>query len=82
MRGFIGTSSLVKISHPITDIEVETRYQFTKSDLMHKIERHGIKVTNIYPVNYQKFNPVIDGEQLITEEANRQNNISRWPNWV
>ena len=63
MRGFIGSSSLVQNeAHPLTGIDVETRYQFTPSDLMHRIERHGFTVTNIYPVNYHAFNPVIDGE--------------------
>jgi SAM-dependent methyltransferase len=63
MRGFIGLSSLVQNeSHPLTGIEVGTRYQFTPSDLMHRIERHGFTVTNIFPVNYHAFHPVINDE--------------------
>ena len=60
LRSYVGSASLVQNeTHPITGIGVETRYQFTPSDLLHKIEEGGFKVTNIYPVNYHAFNPMI-----------------------
>jgi 2-polyprenyl-3-methyl-5-hydroxy-6-metoxy-1,4-benzoquinol methylase len=66
MRDFIGTSSLVQNStHPLTGIEVGTRYQFTPSDLMHKIEKHGFQVTNIFPINYHAFHPSIHDEKIL-----------------
>lgn len=67
MREYMGSISLTQNdSHPITGIEVGTRYQFTPSDLMHKIEKHGFKVINIYPVNYHAFHPGINSENFIT----------------
>ena len=50
--------------HPITGIGVETRFQFTPSDLLHKVEEVGFEVTNIYPINYHAFNPMIDNEDV------------------
>jgi len=64
LRAYVGSASLVQNeTHPITGIGVETRYQFTPSDLLHKMEKIGFKVTNVYPINYHAFNPMIgDGE--------------------
>jgi SAM-dependent methyltransferase len=65
MRDYIGSTGLVQNdSHPITGIEVATRYQFTPSDLMHRIEAHGFRVTNIYPVNYHAFHPAVDSKKI------------------
>ncbi len=67
MREYMGSTLLTQNdSHPITGIEVGTRYQFTPSDLMHKIEKHGFKVTNIYPVHYHAFHPVINSDNFLT----------------
>jgi len=67
LRAYVGSASLVQNeTHPITGIGVETRYQFTPSDLLHKIEEIGFKVTNVDPINYHAFNPMIgDGEVLL-----------------
>ena len=66
MRNYIGSTNLVQNeTHPLTGIEVATRYQFTPSDLMHRIETHGFKVTNVYPVNYHAFHPIIESETVI-----------------
>lgn len=43
--------------HPLTGIGVKTRYQFTPSDLLHKIESAGFEVQAIYPVHYHGFMP-------------------------
>ena len=65
MRHYVGTTGLVQNdTHPQTGIEVETRYQFTPSDLMHRIESHGFEVTNIYPVNYHAFNPAVESKKI------------------
>jgi len=52
-------------THPLTGIGVETRFQFTPSDLISRIEKHGFKVSNIYPVNYHTFNPVILSDEML-----------------
>lgn len=73
LREFSGLSDLVQNhTHPLTGIEVGTRYQFTPSDLMLKVERHGFTVTNIYPVNYHSFHPKLD-EAILNAE-----NILSW----
>lgn len=67
MRNYMGSKSLIQNeSHPITGIEVATRYQFTPSDLMYRIEKHGFKVSNIYSVHYHAFNPAIGNENFLT----------------
>ena len=64
LRNYVRSKSLIQIdTHPITGIGVETRYQFTPSDLMCRIESVGFKVKNIYPVNYHAFNPIIADDQ-------------------
>ena len=52
-------------TRPPTGIGVETRYQFTPSDLISRIEKYGFKVSNIYPVNYHTFNPVILSDEML-----------------
>ena len=65
LRSYVGSSSLVQNeTHPITGIDVETRFQFTPSDLLHKVERAGFEVTNIYPINYHAFNPIIVDDEV------------------
>jgi len=65
MRDYTGSTGLVQNdTHPLTGIEVETRYQFTPSDLMHRMESHGFRVTNIYPVNYHAFQPAIKNKKI------------------
>ena len=65
LRSYVGSSSIVQNeTHPITGIDVETRFQFTPSDLLHKVEKAGFEVTNIYPVNYHAFNPVIVDDKI------------------
>ena len=67
MRDYIGSTGLVQNdSHPLTGIEVATRFQFTPSDLMHRIEARGFKVTNVYPVNYHAFHPIVKSENIVT----------------
>lgn len=51
-------------THPITGIDVETRYQFTPSDLLKKIESFGFNVTNIYGINYHAFSTAVDKEEI------------------
>ncbi|MDA7546258.1 class I SAM-dependent methyltransferase [Alphaproteobacteria bacterium] len=71
MRNYIGSAGLIQNeSHPLTSIGVETRYQFTPSDLMHRIEKHGFEVTNIYPVNYHAFSPSIKKEEIFLFRKN------------
>jgi 2-polyprenyl-3-methyl-5-hydroxy-6-metoxy-1,4-benzoquinol methylase len=53
-------------SHPITGIGVETRYQFTPSDLLSKAEQAGFEVTNIFSVNYHAINPSIEDERILS----------------
>ena len=31
---------------------------------MHRIEAHGFRVTNIYPVNYHAFHPAVDSKKI------------------
>ncbi len=38
--------------HPVTGIKVDTRFQFTPADLMGRMERHGFRVSAVYPVHY------------------------------
>jgi SAM-dependent methyltransferase len=65
LRSCSGFSSIVQNeTHPITRINVETRFQYTPSDLLHKLERVGFRVTNIYPVNYHAFNPKIADDKV------------------
>tara|TARA_R110002111_G_scaffold144910_2_gene211328 strand:+ start:201953 stop:202834 length:882 start_codon:yes stop_codon:yes gene_type:complete len=42
-------------THPLTGIGVDTRYQFTPSDLASKIENAGFSVTSIFPVHFHPF---------------------------
>ena len=61
LRDFSKNNELIQNEkHPHTTINVETRYQFTPSDLMHKIENSGFQVKNIYPINYHAFNSVLN----------------------
>lgn len=39
-------------SHPTTGVTVDTRYQFTPSDLITRLKAHGLKTTRIFPVHY------------------------------
>jgi hypothetical protein len=66
LRSNVGSSSLVQNEkHPITgSVKVETRFQFTPSDLLHKLEEVGFEVTNIYPINYHAFNPIIVDDEV------------------
>jgi 2-polyprenyl-3-methyl-5-hydroxy-6-metoxy-1,4-benzoquinol methylase len=41
--------------HPMTGIEVETRYQFTPADLITRLARHHFIAENIYPVHFHPF---------------------------
>lgn len=41
--------------HPLTGIGVDTRYQFTPSDLASKLENAGFTVTSLYPVHLHPF---------------------------
>ncbi|WP_298862722.1 class I SAM-dependent methyltransferase [uncultured Gimesia sp.] len=41
--------------HPLTGIGVDTRYQFTPSDLANKLENAGFTVTSLYPVHLHPF---------------------------
>ena len=65
MRDYMGSTYLVQNdTHPLTGIEVGTRYQFTPSDVMHRIESHGFRVTNIYSVNYHAFHPAVENKKI------------------
>ena len=60
LRSFSDNHNLIQNEkHPITNIEVETRYQFTPSDLLARVELAGFEVQKIYPVNYHAFNPTL-----------------------
>ena len=37
--------------HPLTGIKIETRYQFTPSDLISKLAKHEFRTEKIYPVH-------------------------------
>lgn len=39
-------------THPVTGVKVDTRYQFSPSDLMTKLGRHGLAARRIYPVHF------------------------------
>lgn len=66
LRSFNKNNNLIQNErHPKTNIEVETRYQFTPSDLLNRIENAGFKVKNIYPINYHAFNPLLSGQNYI-----------------
>ena len=67
LRVYVGSASLVQNkTHPKNGIGVETRHQFTPSDLLHRIEEIGFKVTNVDPIHYHAFNPMIgDAEVLL-----------------
>lgn len=89
MRTYMGSSGLVQNdTHPHTGIEVTTRYQFTPSDLMHKIEEHGFRVTNLYSVNYHSFNPSVKNTNILAMRkeisdfvsVNLQNDFRLLPN--
>jgi len=70
IRSFISDTEFVhNETHPITGIDVQTRYQFTPSDLLEKVEKAGFKVTNIYPVNYHAFNPAVENAEIISIKA-------------
>jgi 2-polyprenyl-3-methyl-5-hydroxy-6-metoxy-1,4-benzoquinol methylase len=53
-------------THPITGIEVETRFQFTPSDLLKKIQSFGFNVTAIYGINYHAFGTATRNEEIIS----------------
>lgn len=82
LRQFGASSPLVQNhAHPITGIEVRTRYQFTPSDLMQKVESQGFRVTNLYPVNYHAFHSKLDqqtlnGENILSWRKNVAEHIS------
>jgi 2-polyprenyl-3-methyl-5-hydroxy-6-metoxy-1,4-benzoquinol methylase len=66
LREFSGNENLIQNdTHPLTGIGVETRYQYTPSDLLKRVEKFGFEVTNIYPVNYHSFNPVNNSSDTI-----------------
>tara|TARA_X000000950_G_scaffold171986_1_gene209532 strand:- start:3732 stop:4622 length:891 start_codon:yes stop_codon:yes gene_type:complete len=66
LRDFSKNNELIQNEkHPHTTINVETRYQFTPSDLLHKIENAGFHVKNIYPINYHAFNSVLNFDENI-----------------
>ena len=78
MREYTGSRLLIQNnSHPITGIEVGTRYQFTPSDLMYKIEKHGFKVSNIYPVHYHAFHPVINNDNFLNHRKQISEMVSK-----
>ena len=71
LREYVGSKNLIQNdTHPITTIGVETRYQFTPSDLMHRIEAFGFKVSNIFPVNFHAFQPAIIDPKLLSISKN------------
>ena len=73
----MGSTCLVQNdSHPITGIEVTTRYQFTPSDLMYRIEKHGFKVTKIYSVHYHAFHPAINIKNFLTKRKQISDEVS------
>ncbi len=77
LRNYTGSTCLVQNdSHPITGIEVTTRYQFTPSDLMYRIEKHGFKVTNIYSVHYHAFHPAINIENFLITRKQISDKVS------
>lgn len=39
-------------NHPLTGVEVDTRYQFSPADLITRLSKHQLKVSRIYPVHY------------------------------
>jgi SAM-dependent methyltransferase len=43
------------VSHPETGIKVDTRYQYSPSELVQKLVSFGFKVECLYPVNYHAF---------------------------
>jgi len=54
-------------THPLTGIGVDTRYQFTPSDLASKLERAGFSVTSVFPVHFHPFPVnVMDDSEVFT----------------
>ena len=41
--------------HPLTGVKVDTRYQFSPSDLMTRLRKHGLHATRIFPVHYHSL---------------------------
>jgi 2-polyprenyl-3-methyl-5-hydroxy-6-metoxy-1,4-benzoquinol methylase len=41
--------------HPLTGIKVDTRYQFTPSDLITRLSKHNFRAERIYPVHVHPF---------------------------
>ena len=53
--------------HPLTGIEVDTRYQFTPLDLINKLAEHGLIAESIYPVNFHPVPLTMLGKQEVKE---------------
>ena len=68
-------------SHPRTEIEVGTRYQFSPGDLITRLSKHGLIASRICPVNFHSI-PI----SLIKDEEfkNIHNNFAEMAsqNWI
>lgn len=58
-------------SHPMTHIGVQTRYQFTPSDLIKRIEDAGFEVTTLYPVHFHAMMPTFFKSEGLKEPKDR-----------
>ncbi|MFK7778857.1 MAG: hypothetical protein QM501_12190, partial [Gimesia sp.] len=53
--------------HPLTGIGVDTRYQFTPSDLANKLENAGFSVRSLFPIHFHPFPVnVMDNNEVLT----------------
>lgn len=43
--------------HPNTQVEVETRYQYTPAELIFKLREHGFRPNAVYPINFHGLAP-------------------------
>jgi SAM-dependent methyltransferase len=49
--------------HPVTGIPVETRYQYTPADLIHRLRRCGLAPAALFPVHFHGLPPPVNHEQ-------------------
>jgi len=49
--------------HPVTGIPVQTRYQYTPADLIHRLRRWGLTPAALFPVHFHGLPPQVSVEQ-------------------
>ena len=49
--------------HPVTGIPVETRYQYTPADLIHRLRRCDMAPAGLFPVHFHGLPPQLSAEQ-------------------